>query len=115
MPQKICEIVLIFVLRLILFPDLDPVTQTNAGPCGSRSTNPRKKLVLKEQCCGHGSGIRCLFDPWIQDPEYVFPQSRIWDPGSQTHIFESLMTIFGLKSTITLYEVAKHFSLPVQK
>ncbi len=28
------------------------------------------------QCCGSGSGIRCLFDPWIQDP----------DLGSQTHI-----------------------------
>jgi hypothetical protein len=22
-----------------------------------------------EQCCGSGSGIRCLFDPWIRDPE----------------------------------------------
>jgi 3-hydroxyacyl-CoA dehydrogenase len=21
------------------------------------------------QCCGSGSGIRCLFDPWIRDPE----------------------------------------------
>jgi hypothetical protein len=20
------------------------------------------------QCCGSGSGIRCLFDPWIRDP-----------------------------------------------
>jgi hypothetical protein len=25
----------------------------------------------REQCCGSGSGIRCLFDPWtrIRDPE----------------------------------------------
>jgi hypothetical protein len=22
-----------------------------------------------KQCCGSGSGIRCLFDPWIRDPE----------------------------------------------
>ncbi len=21
------------------------------------------------QCCGSGTGIRCLFDPWIRDPE----------------------------------------------
>ncbi len=23
------------------------------------------------QCCGSGSGIRCLFDPWIRDPGWV--------------------------------------------
>jgi hypothetical protein len=34
------------------------------------------------QCCGSGSGIRCLFDPWIRDPEWVFSGSRISDPGS---------------------------------
>jgi hypothetical protein len=44
-----------------------------------------------------GSGIRCLFDPWIRDPEWVFP-----DPGSQTHFFESLVTIFWVKSSIIL-------------
>jgi hypothetical protein len=27
-----------------------------------------------------GSGIRCLFDPWIRDPEWVFSGSRIPDP-----------------------------------
>ena len=40
-----------------------------------------------------GAGIRCLFDPWIRDPGSgmgFFP-----DPGSQTHIFESLVTILG--------------------
>jgi hypothetical protein len=42
-----------------------------------------------------GSGIRCLFDPWIRDR--FFP-----DPGSQTHIFESLVTIFWVKSSIIL-------------
>jgi hypothetical protein len=30
-----------------------------------------------------GSGIRCLFDPWIRDPEYVFSGSRIPDLGSR--------------------------------
>jgi hypothetical protein len=23
-----------------------------------------------EQCCGSGSGIRCLFDPWIPNPYF---------------------------------------------
>jgi hypothetical protein len=29
------------------------------------------------QCCESGSGIRCLFDPWIGDPGWVKNQ----DPG----------------------------------
>ncbi len=37
-----------------------------------------------------GSGIRCLFDPLIPDPR------------SQTHIFESLVTIFWEKSFLIL-------------
>ncbi len=28
-----------------------------------------KKLRTSGQCCGSESGIRCLFDPWIRDPE----------------------------------------------
>jgi hypothetical protein len=43
-----------------------------------------------------GCGIRCLFDPWIRDTgsgigffRIPDPESRISDPGSQTHIFES--------------------------
>jgi hypothetical protein len=50
------------------------------------------------QCCGSGSGIRCLFEPGIQDPEKVFSGSRISDPGSQDHIFKSFFEkIFGKK------------------
>ncbi len=33
-----------------------------------------------EQCFGSGSGIRCLFDPWIRDPGWVKNQDP--DPGS---------------------------------
>ncbi len=31
----------------------------------------RKKIPKdsRKQCCGIGSGIRCLFDPWIRDSE----------------------------------------------
>ncbi len=36
-------------------------------------------------------------DPWILDPNRFFP-----DPGSQTHVFESLVTIFWVKSSIIL-------------
>jgi hypothetical protein len=43
---------------------------------------------------GPGSGIRKGFFP---DPGY-----RIPGPGSQTHIFESLVTIFWVKSSIIL-------------
>jgi hypothetical protein len=31
------------------------------------------------QCCVSGSGIRCLFDPWIWDPGWVKIQDP--DPG----------------------------------
>jgi hypothetical protein len=42
------------------------------------------------QCCGSGYWIRCLFDPWIQDPGWVKSQ-----PGSY---FSELRNHFlGLK------------------
>jgi hypothetical protein len=37
------------------------------------------------------------FDPWIWDPGSRIGFFRIPDLGSQIHIFESLVTIFGLK------------------
>ncbi len=36
--------------------------------------------VHRNWCCGSGSGIRCLFDRWIRDPEWV--ESQHPDPGS---------------------------------
>ncbi len=59
----------------------------------NESGNPKNKVpnptgsetLNNMQCCGSGSGIRCLFDP-RSDPEYVFS-------GSQTYIFE--VTILG--------------------
>jgi hypothetical protein len=35
-------------------------------------TRAEGENVWPKQCCGSGSGIRCLFDPW----------TRIWDPRS---------------------------------
>jgi hypothetical protein len=42
--------------------------QVSAFSCGVR----RSQLVSAPscQCCGSGSWIRCLFDPWIRDPGY---------------------------------------------
>jgi hypothetical protein len=69
----------------------------------SRSANTVYAVVLSEQCGKlNKEGLpfyfhsvlririrnRCLFDPWIRDRFFT-------DLGSQTHIFESLMTVFG--------------------
>ncbi len=44
-----------------------------------------------EQCCGSGSGSSAFFEPDRGSGMGFF---RIPDLGSQTHIFESLVTIF---------------------
>ncbi len=49
------------------------------------------------QCCGYGSGIRCLFDRWIRDQGWAKNQDP--DPGWTTlTIFpRALNQFFGLK------------------
>jgi hypothetical protein len=37
--------------------------------------------TMVNQCCGYGSGIRCLFDPWIPDQGRVKNQDS--DPDEQ--------------------------------
>jgi hypothetical protein len=62
--------------------------------CGAGSVSGsalRLGLILCYRQCS-GSGIRCL----------LTPGSPISDPGSQTYIFESLVTIFWVKSFIIL-------------
>jgi hypothetical protein len=51
------------------------------------------------QCCGSGSGIRCLFEPWIRDTEWVKNQDPDPESGMNIpdYISESVETIFGLK------------------
>ncbi len=44
------------------------------------------------QCCVSGSGIQCLFDPWIRDPRWVKIRIRI--PDEQP---VSYFQFFGLK------------------
>jgi hypothetical protein len=80
------------------FSDEEEADETN-GNYLSRYTNEERGVFGTYdrifQCCGSGSGIRCLFDPWIRDR--FFP-----DPGSQDHIFKSFLTIFLVKSSIIL-------------
>ncbi len=47
----------------------------------------------RNQCCGSGSGIRCLIDPWIRDPVWVKNQDP--DPGEHPdHISRELRNNF---------------------
>ncbi len=57
-----------------------------------------------EQFCGSGFGIRCLFYPGSGIGFFGIPY-----PGSQPHIFYSLMTNFCVKSTIILSVLANIF------
>jgi hypothetical protein len=53
-----------------------------------------KDTFLLYQCCRSGSGIRCLFDPWIRVPGWVKNQDP--DPG-WTIFPRAWKHIFGLK------------------
>ncbi len=57
------------------------------------------------QCCGSGSGIGCLFDPWIRDKPIPDPGSRI--PNSY---FWELSEIW-VKSSIIIWNLAQIFFL----
>ncbi len=46
-----------------------------------------------------GSGIRCLFDPWIRDGKKIKIRIRDEHPGSY---FQELKTIFWVKNTLIL-------------
>ena len=32
--------------------------------------DPARSAGISRQCCGSGSGIRCLFDPWLPNPYF---------------------------------------------
>ncbi len=55
--------------------------------CGSGSVLKMSRIRnTADQWCGCGSGIRCLFDPWIRDSGWVKSQDP--DPGWTTPIRE---------------------------
>ncbi len=60
--ERSCE----FWKKILLFPILPQMSDLN--PC---FTSAFGKKTGKYQCCG--SGIRCLFDPWIRDPVPFWP------------------------------------------
>jgi hypothetical protein len=49
------------------------------------------------QYCGSGSGIRCLFDPWIRDPGWVKKSGSGSGMNNLDHISESLEHFLGVK------------------
>ncbi len=61
------------------------------------------KVMRIHQCCG--SGIRCLFDPWIRDPGWVKNQDS--DPGWTTRIIipRAEKQFSGLKYFISLMRI----------
>ncbi len=64
-------------------------------------------------CCGSRSGIWCLIDLWIWDPESGrgFSGFRIPNPRSLTLTFESSVTNFLVKSAIILWQLAQFLFL----
>jgi hypothetical protein len=49
------------------------------------------------QCCGSGTGIRCIFDPWNRDPKWVKKSGSISGMNNPDHISESLKNNFWVK------------------
>jgi hypothetical protein len=76
-------------------------TRTKLSPCNNHARNG---------VADPGSKIWGLFDPWIRDPGSGIGFFWIPDYGLQTHIFESLVTIFEVKSTKILSELQNIFS-----
>ncbi len=76
------------------------------------STVPQRRQsgwLSLQQCCGSGSGIRCLFDPWIRDRFFL---DRVPEPGSRIpdpkQVFLRANYIFlDKKSSIILCKLAQ--------
>ncbi len=81
-------------------PAPSPTSKCCPAPFGSRGGHTRLRergwgepirtkgriICYISHCCGSGSGIRCLFDPWIRDPGSRMGRksafgSGIRDPG----------------------------------
>jgi hypothetical protein len=65
-------------------------------------------LLPFRQCCGSGSGIGCLFDPWIRDPGWEKVSIRIQDqqPGSDfLELRNHFLLFLGLKYLNSLMRI----------
>jgi hypothetical protein len=61
----------------------------------------RNSRLANNQCCG--SGIRCLFDPWIRDPGWVEVSIRIRDEQPGSYFLELRNHFFGVKTLKFFY------------
>ncbi len=76
---------------------------------GSWSFYHQAKIVRKTSVADPDPGSGAFLTPGSGIRNRIFP-----DPGSQIHIFESLVTIFWVKSSIILWKLAQIFSSPLQ-
>ncbi len=103
-------------LRILMFiPDPDSELRSNNNSetrIRIRNLNSDHNAPLKTGVAAPdlGSGVRCFFFTLDTGSGIVYPDLR-----SQTHIFESLVRIFGVKRTIVLSYWLEMLSLPVQK
>ncbi len=66
-----------------LAPDRNSEEPMHCGSSASPAESPGTTSYESRrctQCWGSGSGIRCLFDPWIRNGFFPDPRSRIPDP-----------------------------------
>ena len=73
-----------------VFPDQDPDWHRNVL---SQQGNPWPSVADPDP----GSGVFLTRGSRIRNRFFPDPGSRIQDPGSQTHIFASIVNIFGKK------------------
>ncbi len=60
---------------------------------------------MYRQSCGSESGIRCLFNPWIRDPEWVKKSGSGSGMNNPDHISKSLKNIFFLVKILKFFDV----------
>ncbi len=70
----------------------------------STSLNICRRLPYN-QCCGSGSGIRCLYNPWIRDPGWEKVRIRIRDEQPGSYFPELINHFFGLKYLNSLMRI----------
>jgi hypothetical protein len=77
---------------------------------GRSSAALKSKIKIVKQCCRSGSGIRCLFDPWIRNRFFPDPGSRIPNP-----YFRELSDNFLGKKFYDSLKIGPNFSLGISK
>jgi hypothetical protein len=84
-------------------------SRDRAGACWNKDCNTNYFVNSQTK---NRPGIRCLFDPWIRDPEWVCSVSRIPDPKT---IFWRALTIIWVKCSIILWKLSHIFFFIISK